>query len=354
MKNSSIQAIRVRFESGVRLTKKLKRLLICFGLLCLGAIFSSIIMKDPDADLFNSLLAPFSQGYILGTDDLGRDLLSGLFTGIVLSLKIGFTAALIAVLIGGFIGIVGAYFGDRHFKEGWLSLLLRLIFIFLSYFYAFEVIGQVIMIDGSPILLNGLRLLIILTFIIVGDQVVKNLIPKKYRSQFFFPLDVLTGRLIEIFDSIPKMILILTCSLFFENPSFIQISIILGVSSWTNIARLTRGEVLKVKREYFIESAKAMGLKESKIIFNYVIPNILTPILISLAFFVSGAILFEASLSFLGLGVPVDQVSLGSLLLQGKNNIQAWWLVVFPGLIIFTLVILLNKIGEELGRSFKI
>ena len=101
----------------------------------------------------------------------------------------------------------------------------------------------------------------------------------------------------------------------------------------------------------FVKFAKSSGLKDWRIIWRYIFPNTLTPVLITIAFSISGAVLFEATLSFLGLGVPVEEVSLGNLLMQGKRNMDAWWLIVFPGSILFLLVLSLNLLGRGLSNA---
>ena len=189
--------------------------------------------------------------------------------------------------------------------------------------------------------------LLVLTF-----KFSRKLSEKFSLTDYNLPLDSLFGRFIEVFNAIPKMLFILVMTLFFDEPSAIQVAMILGLSSWTGIARLTRGEVLKLKYQDFIESARSIGVSDWRLLVRYIFPNTLTPVLITLAFTISGAVLFEASLSFLGLGVPAEQVSLGSLLMQGRQNMDAWWLVVFPGLTLFILVSLLNLLGRSLSKSF--
>ena len=167
------------------------------------------------------------------------------------------------------------------------------------------------------------------------------------------PLDSLIGRLIEVFNSIPRLMLLLTFTLLIDQPSIFYIVLIIGLSGWTNIARITRGEFIKYKSQDFVESAKASGVSDLRIVVYHVLPNVLPPVLIVLAFSISGSILFESTLSFLGLGMPADVVTLGSMLMDGRNNLDAWWLIVFPGLILFILVTSLNLLGTALTKALE-
>jgi peptide/nickel transport system permease protein len=124
--------------------------------------------------------------------------------------------------------------------------------------------------------------------------------------------------------------------------------VIIGLTGWTGIARLTRAEFLRVSNLEYIQAAKSMGFKEFRIIFLHALPNALAPALVSIAFGVASAILIESSLSFLGVGVPPTTVTWGSLLNSGREQYNAWWLVIFPGLAIFLTVTVYNLLGEGL------
>ena len=316
------------------------------------AIFGPLFSNDPrKVDLFNTLQKPFGDLFYLGTDELGRDLLSGLIQGLGLAIKIGLMASGISFAIGSSFGLISTYYGDNFFRLSYLDLLVLILSIALASFYAFQVLGVVVLSDLTGLPLFLIRLFVFLVLIILPLFLSRKVSKKLNIKSFFFPLDSLTGRLIELFNAIPKLILILAFAMQFDEPSAYQVAIILGLTSWTNIARLTRGEVLKVKYLEFIEFAKSSGLSNWRIIWRYIFPNTLTPVLISIAFTISGAVLFEATLSFLGLGVPVEEVSLGNLLMQGKRNMDAWWLVVFPGSFLFLLVLSLNLLGRGLSNA---
>ena len=124
--------------------------------------------------------------------------------------------------------------------------------------------------------------------------------------------------------------------------------VIIGSTSWTEIARFTRAEFLKIKNLEYIQAGQALGFNEVRIIFKHALPNGIAPALVAIAFGIASAILVESGLSFLGIGVPPDVVTWGSLVNAGRENFQAWWLVIYPGLAIFITVTIYNLLGEGL------
>jgi peptide/nickel transport system permease protein len=126
------------------------------------------------------------------------------------------------------------------------------------------------------------------------------------------------------------------------------VMIIIGLTGWMGIARLVRGEVLRVRNMEYVTAANSLGFGSSRTIFRHVLPNSLAPVLVSVAFGVAGAILTESALSFLGLGVPLETVTWGSTLNLSRGAPFAWWLAVFPGLMIFLTVVSYNLIGDGL------
>ncbi len=162
------------------------------------------------------------------------------------------------------------------------------------------------------------------------------------------PMDILIMRFIEIVNSIPLLILILAIVGIVENPSVLFVMVIIGAVSWTGIAKFVRAELLRVRHLEYIEAAQALGYKEVRIILRHALPNALAPLLIALAFGIPSAILTEAFLSFIGVGIPDDQVTWGSLLRLSQDKFSAWWLAIFPGFAIFITVTIFNLIGEGL------
>ena len=158
-------------------------------------------------------------------------------------------------------------------------------------------------------------------------------------------------RLIEIFNSVPALLVILACVAIIKTPSILYIMLILGFLSWTGIARFIRAELLRIRNLEYIQAARALGFKERYTFIRHAIPNALSPVLITIAFGIAGAILVEASLSFLGIGVSADTVSWGSMLNVARRDFDAWWLAIFPGMGIFITVTIFNLIGDGLTEA---
>jgi peptide/nickel transport system permease protein len=161
-------------------------------------------------------------------------------------------------------------------------------------------------------------------------------------------LDLAISRLIEIMICFPTFFLVLTL-LAVLGPSIYYIMIVIGLTGWTGIARLVRGEFLKIRHQDFIVACHSQGMKTRRIIFRHILPNALAPVFVSATFGVASAILIESSLSFLGFGVQPPTPSWGDLLSQSRDFIDiAWWLTIFPGLAIFLTITSYNLVGEGL------
>jgi peptide/nickel transport system permease protein len=158
-------------------------------------------------------------------------------------------------------------------------------------------------------------------------------------------VDMLGMRLVEIFEDIPTLFLLLTFVAFFGR-SLYMMMVIIGITGWSGYARYVRQEFLKLRKQDYVQAAVASGLPLSSILFRHMLPNGIAPLLVAVSFGVAGAILSEATLSFLGLGV-VDAPSWGQMLDQAvKSSTFNWWMAVFPGGAIFMTVFAYNLIGE--------
>lgn len=161
-------------------------------------------------------------------------------------------------------------------------------------------------------------------------------------------VDTLIMRLVDIMLSIPSFFLILAV-IAFLTPSIVNIMIVIGLTSWMSVTRLVRAEFLSLREREFVMASRTLGAKDMRLIFTHLLPNSLTPIIVSSVLGVASAVLMESGLSFLGLGVQPPQASWGNILTDGKEYIQfAWWLSLFPGLAILVTVLGYNLLGEGL------
>ena len=158
-------------------------------------------------------------------------------------------------------------------------------------------------------------------------------------------------RIVEIFNAIPTLILLLAIVAIINKPSIYNIILIIGLIRWTTITRFVRAELLRIRQLEYVEAARALGYSRFRIIFRHALPNALGAALIAISFGIATAILLEATLSFLGIGMPPDKLTWGLLLSEARSNTSAWWLVIFPGLAIFSTVILFNLLGEGLSDA---
>ncbi|MEN2997643.1 MAG: ABC transporter permease [Brevinematia bacterium] len=219
-------------------------------------------------------LLPPSKEHLLGTDDLGRDVLARIIYGTQVSISVGIVAMGTAFIIGTTLGLLAGYF-------------------------------------------KGI-------------------------------VDAIIMRVIEVFMTFPTLFLILTI-LAFLPPNIYNIMFVIGLTGWTGVARLVRGETLRVSNMDFVKISKITGTSNIYILTRHLLPNAINPAIVSLVFGIAGAVLVESSLSFLGLGVQPPTPSWGNILLLGNQYISyAWWLAVFPGIAIFITVVGLNLLGEAL------
>lgn len=248
---------------------------IIIVLIFLLSMFAPLIAPyDPnDINVKAILLSPSMQHW-MGTDGLGRDVLSRMLHGGRISLLVGLVAVGISTAIGIILGAIAGFY------RGWVDTLIM--------------------------------------------------------------------RMVDVMLSIPSFFLILAV-IAFLTPSIINIMIVIGLTSWMGVTRLVRAEFLSLSEREFVTASRTLGAKDMRLIFRHLLPNSLTPIIVSAVLGVAGAVLLESGLSFLGLGVQAPQASWGNILTDGKEYIQfAWWLSLFPGLAILITVLGYNLLGEGL------
>jgi len=201
--------------------------------------------------------------------------------------------------------------------------------------------------DVASRMIHASRIALGIGFIATGIALVIGTIIGGLMGYFSGIVDIIGMRLVEIFEAIPTLFLLLSFVAFFGR-SIYMMMVIIGITAWSGYARYVRAEFLKLRQQDFVQAAIASGLPLRSILFRHMLPNGLAPLLVATSFGVASAILAEATLSFLGLGL-VDDPSWGQLLNQAvQSSTFNWWLAVFPGGAIFMTVFAYNLLGESL------
>ena len=200
--------------------------------------------------------------------------------------------------------------------------------------------------DVAVRLLFGARISLSIGVLAVGLYVLIGMLLGALAGFFGGRTDLIIQRVIEIMMAMPVFFLVLTMVAFFDRPSIFHIMIVIGIFGWTRVARLVRGEFLRLRNEDFVVAARALGYPPRQIMFKHIMPNALGPVLVAATFGVAAAILIESSLSFLGLG-DVSAPSWGQTLADGYAT-GAWHLILAPSAAIFCTVFVLNLVGEGL------
>lgn len=197
-------------------------------------------------------------------------------------------------------------------------------------------------------MLLGARISLLVGIVAVGIATLIGVVLGAISGYYRGWVDVVIMRLVDVMLSIPTFFLILAV-IAFLTPSIWNIMIVIGLTSWMGVTRLVRAEFLSLRGREFVMASQTLGAKDARLIFRHLLPNSLTPIIVSSVLGIASAVLIESGLSFLGLGVQAPQASWGNILTDGKEYIQfAWWLSLFPGLAILITVLGYNLLGEGL------
>ena len=199
-------------------------------------------------------------------------------------------------------------------------------------------------------LIYGFRLSVLFAFVLTIIGVVLGVFAGAIQGYFGGKIDLYSQRLIEIWGSMPELYLLIIFASLFE-PSVLLLIILLSIFGWMGLADYVRAEFLRGRNMEYVKAAHALGLSNRAIMFRHLLPNSMTPVVTFLPFRISGAILALTSLDFLGLGVPPSTPSLGELLAQGKDNIEAWWLSISTFFVLVGTLMLLIFIGEALREA---
>ena len=199
-------------------------------------------------------------------------------------------------------------------------------------------------------LLYGFRLSVLFAFVLTAVGTFIGVLLGGLQGYFGGRFDLIFQRIVEIWDSMPELYLLIIFAAIFQ-PSILLLLILLSLFGWMGLADYVRAEFLRGRNMDYVRAARALGASNSAIMWRHLLPNGMTPVITFLPFRISGAILALTSLDFLGLGVPPSTPSLGELLAQGKENIEAWWLSITTfGVLVGTLVLLIF-IGEALREA---
>ena len=201
-------------------------------------------------------------------------------------------------------------------------------------------------------MLYGARVSLAVGFIAVGIALLIGAMLGAVAGYFGGKIDASLMRATDMVLCFPTFFLILAVIAFLE-PSIWNIMIVIGLTSWMGVARLVRAEFLSLRQQEFVLAAQSLGVPAVRMMWRYLLPNAMGPVLVSAVLGVAGAVLVESSLSFLGLGVQPPDPSWGNILTEGKDNIEiAWWLTMYPGLAILITVLGYNLLGEGLRDIF--
>ena len=298
-------------------------------------------LSAPNLETRNSANVPTLGVFILGTDNLGRDVFSRMLQGAWVSLTVGFVAVGISVLIGIFMGGIAGYFGQRHIN--WYHVLVVMVMTSGTILFSAGFVYS-----GAVVLITG-HLLLFSLFLIKKMWGEQNR-PKWFRMLLkgAVSVDTLIMRVVDIMLCFPTFFLILTVVALLP-ASIYNIMIVIGLTSWTGTTRFVRAEFLSLREQDFVTAARALGVGNLRIIFRHMMPNAIAPVLVSATIGIASAILTEAALSFLGFGVPPPHATWGNILSEGKRFIfDAPWLTFIPGISILIVVLSFNLFGEGL------
>jgi microcin C transport system permease protein len=200
-------------------------------------------------------------------------------------------------------------------------------------------------------LLYGFRVSIwfAIALTVVGTAI--GIVAGALQGYFGGRVDLILQRFIEIWGAIPELYLLIIFASIFE-PSLLLLLVLLALWGWMGLSDYVRAEFLRNRNLEFVKAARALGLSSRQIIARHVLPNSMTPVITFLPFRMSAAILALTSLDFLGLGVPPTVPSLGELLKQGKNSLDAWWIIVPTFVLLVVTMLLLTFIGDALRDAF--
>jgi peptide/nickel transport system permease protein len=209
--------------------------------------------------------------------------------------------------------------------------------------------------DVGARLVHGARVSLFIGLFTVVIAVVVGLLVGGFAGYLGGVTDAVLSRVLEVMTTFPLLFFLIALLSLLRTQSLLPLVLTLGLTRWTDVARLVRAEVLSLKVRPFVAAARAMGASRAYIVVRHLLPNALGPVVVSATFGVAGAILLESALSFLGIGVAPPTASWGELLNEAHHTLVtpgAWWLALFPGLAIAATVLAINGLGAWFERTF--
>ncbi len=200
-------------------------------------------------------------------------------------------------------------------------------------------------------LIYGFRLSVLFGLVLTVIATVMGIVAGAVQGYFGGRTDLFFQRFIEVWGSMPELYLLIIFASIFQ-PSVLLLIALLSLFGWMGLADYVRAEFLRGRNMDYVTAARALGVSNRSIMRRHLLPNAMTPVVTFLPFRISGAVLALTSLDFLGLGVPPTTPSLGELLAQGKENIDAWWLSITTFMVLVGTLMLLIFIGEALREAF--
>jgi peptide/nickel transport system permease protein len=330
-------------------------------LLIVVAVFAGQIVKlfgahPPNAqnsdalDSFGSAAAP-GHGYIMGTDALGRDVFSRTIYGARISLATAFVATGLIVMIGVTLGMIAGYY--RGFVDTALSRSMDVVLAFPVLLLALG-LGAACSLKGCLTADSVGRDLFIVAFVILLFPVVAAAISQLRGRPGFRGISGsdwvlrLAPGVVFLFAAIVFSFVVSSNATLIQ-PGLPVVIFVITLAGWPYMARIIRGQVLSLREKEFVEAARSLGASDARIIFRHILPNLVAPIIVYTTLLIPTNILFEAALSFLGVGVQPPTASWGAMIADAIAIFDtAWWYMTFPGVALLLTVLAFNLIGDGL------
>ncbi|HNH66725.1 MAG TPA: ABC transporter permease [Bacteroidia bacterium] len=317
-----------------------------------------------------ALLSPFQKNYYtnitgqqielplrfhhwLGTDAIGADVAAGIVFGLRHSLIIALLSMIFSIAISLIAGICSGYFADSGIYLNRIKFVTLIIFLFLAWFYCYYTFSlewynlfQQFNLINLANLSTSFMLFLLLTIALVAFWKISNKRKITETKHIHLNPDFWISLLTQVMVAIPQLIIIIALSSLFQ-PSIITLILVFGLVLWVEPSRMIRAEVQRLRNEGFVDAAIVTGFSFRQIAFRHLIPNLITVVKPIFLYGMAAVILSESGLSFIGLGVNPGTVTLGGLMAQAKENIDAWWLILFPGLCLFFTILSLSVLSEK-------